>query len=101
MAVLIRQAIYVEAIPPPYHTGITFHSMAYENMASKFAAQQRIANGAILCRLNDNWLKINNQIIDEMPGRRHVYKSIDSVSSEEPDEMATWLTFYIFSDRIP
>ena len=57
--------------------------------------QARIGNGAILCPKNKDCLAINNQIIEEMPGQKHVYKSIDSVDSEDPEVVANYPTEFL------
>ncbi|KZS08018.1 Uncharacterized protein APZ42_028147 [Daphnia magna] len=45
-----------------------------------------ISNRAILCPKNEDCLRINNQIITEMPGALKIYRSIDTMDSENPED---------------
>ncbi|XP_045033918.1 ATP-dependent DNA helicase pif1-like [Daphnia magna] len=49
-----------------------------------------ISNRAILCPKNEDCLRINNQIITEMPGALKIYRSIDTMDSEDPEEIANY-----------
>jgi hypothetical protein len=53
---------------------------------------QQICSRAILCPKNDDCLRINNQIIKDMPGILHQYKSIDTIDSGDPEEIANYQT---------
>ena len=59
--------------------------------------QERIGKGAILCPKNENCLQINNQIIEKMPRVKHSYNSLDSVDSEDPEEIANYPTEFLNS----
>ena len=47
---------------------------------------QQICNRAILCPKNKDCLRINTQIIKDMPGAMHEYKSIDTIDSDDPTD---------------
>jgi len=51
---------------------------------------QQICNRAILCPKNKDCLRINTQIIKDMPGAMHEYKSIDTIDSDDPQEIANY-----------
>ena len=53
---------------------------------------QQICSRAILCPKNEDCLRINNQIIKDMPGIVHQYKSIDTIDSDDPEEIANYPT---------
>ncbi|XP_046650963.1 ATP-dependent DNA helicase pfh1-like [Daphnia pulicaria] len=53
---------------------------------------QQICSRAILCPKNVDCLRINNQIIKDMPGIVHQYKSIDKIDSDDPEEIANYPT---------
>ncbi len=53
---------------------------------------ESITNRAILCPKNRDCLNINNLIINKMPGGLKTYKSMDSISSEDPVEVANFPT---------
>ncbi len=43
---------------------------------------EEVNSRAILCPKNDECLKINNAIIENMPGEEFVYKSIDTITGD-------------------
>jgi ATP-dependent DNA helicase PIF1 len=55
----------------------------------------RICNRAILCPTNKHCHAINKLIIEKMPSQKVTYKSIDSVSSEDPDEISNFPTEFL------
>ncbi|XP_045023379.1 ATP-dependent DNA helicase pfh1-like [Daphnia magna] len=57
--------------------------------------EEQISNRAILCPKNDDCLKINNYIIRQMPGHRRRYASINSIDSEDPEEIANFKTEFL------
>jgi ATP-dependent DNA helicase PIF1 len=46
---------------------------------------EEVNSRAILCPKNDEFLKINNAIIKNMPGEEFVYKSIDTITGDEEE----------------
>ncbi|XP_045031685.1 uncharacterized protein LOC123473980 [Daphnia magna] len=57
--------------------------------------EEHISNRAILCPKNDDCLKINNFIIRQMPGHRRRYASMNSIDSEDPEEIANFPTEFL------
>ncbi|XP_046632783.1 uncharacterized protein LOC124312311 [Daphnia pulicaria] len=53
---------------------------------------QQICSRAILCPKNGDCLRINNQIIKDMPGTLHEYRSIDTIDSDDPEEISNYPT---------
>ncbi|XP_059352797.1 uncharacterized protein LOC130702739 [Daphnia carinata] len=51
---------------------------------------EQICNRAILCPKNEDCLRINDNIIGEMPGTLKVCKSIDTIDSEDPEEISNY-----------
>ncbi|XP_057376187.1 uncharacterized protein LOC130697273 [Daphnia carinata] len=51
---------------------------------------EQICNRAILCPKNEDCLRINDKIIGEMPGALKVCKSIDTIDSEDPEEISNY-----------
>ena len=62
---------------------------------------ERIGSGTILCPKNDDCLNINNQIVDRMPEAVRVYSSIDTVDSEDPEEVANFSVEFLNSLSVP
>ncbi|XP_045022910.1 ATP-dependent DNA helicase PIF1-like [Daphnia magna] len=52
--------------------------------------REQVCNRAILCPKNEDCLRINNKIIGEMPGALKVCKSIDTIDSEDPEEISNY-----------
>ncbi|KZS03341.1 ATP-dependent Helicase-like protein, partial [Daphnia magna] len=65
-----------------------------ENLLHSETGEQ-ISNRAILCPKNDDCLKINNYIIRQMPGHRRRYASMNSIDSEDPEEIANFPTEFL------
>ncbi|XP_057381787.1 uncharacterized protein LOC130704353 [Daphnia carinata] len=57
--------------------------------------EEQITTRAILCPKNDDCLKINNYIIRQMPGQRRRYASMNSIESEDPEEIANFPTEFL------
>ena len=55
-----------------------------------FNTVENMSNSAILCTRNDNCLDINNFIIEAMPGELIEFNSIDSINSEDAEEIANF-----------
>ncbi|KAI9565138.1 hypothetical protein GHT06_008911 [Daphnia sinensis] len=57
--------------------------------------EEHISTRAILCPKNDDCFKMNNYIIGQMPGQRRRYGSINSIDSEDPEEIANFPTEFL------
>jgi hypothetical protein len=58
---------------------------------------ESMASSAILSPKNDNCLEINNTIIDEMQGELMEFKSMDSIDSEDNEEISNFPTEFLNS----
>ncbi|KZS04859.1 ATP-dependent Helicase-like protein [Daphnia magna] len=52
--------------------------------------REPVCNRAIIFPKNEDCLRINNKIIGEMPGALKVCKSIDTIDSEDPEEISNY-----------
>lgn len=87
-------------IPPefllkPSDKGLIHHVFGHPERLLEPEGQERISSSAILCPKNDDCLKINHQILEEMSGCQKVYKSMDSVDSDDPEEVANYPTEFL------
>ena len=57
--------------------------------------QNRMADSSILCPKNEDCLRINNSIINLMPGEAVTFKSIDSVDSDNQEEINNYPTEFL------
>ncbi|XP_045029055.1 ATP-dependent DNA helicase PIF1-like [Daphnia magna] len=58
-----------------------------------------ISNQAILCPKNEDCLRMNNQIITEMPGALKIYRSIDTMDSEDPEDPDHEIANYLIGQQ--
>jgi hypothetical protein len=80
-------------IPPDFldmQTNIMEHVFGHPSQLLDDGVADRICNRAILCPKNEDCRLINNNIVSKMPGPLKVYKSIDTMDSEDPEEIANY-----------
>lgn len=84
-------------IIPPHHSEQFMIRHVFEEPANLLqpGMAERICNRAILCPKNKDCLEINNFIINSIPGESTTYKSIDSIDSEDQDEISNFPTEYL------
>lgn len=56
---------------------------------------ENVCNRAILCPKNKDCLELNNCIISCIPGEQRTFKSIDSIDSQDPDEISNFPPEYL------
>ena len=61
---------------------------------------ENMSNSALLCPKNDNCLDINNLIVEAMPEELMVFNSIDSLHSEDAEEIAYFSTKFLNTLRL-
>lgn len=71
-------------------TDLIDHVFGHPSQLLKPGVAETISSRAILCPKNVDCLRINNKIISKMPGVVKVYKSIDTIDSEDPQEIADY-----------
>jgi hypothetical protein len=80
-------------IPPDFlhmDTNMIEHVFGHPTQLLDEGVSEQISNRAILCPKNDDCRMINNNIVSKMPGILKVYKSIDTMDSEDPEEIANY-----------
>nr|CAH0107953.1 unnamed protein product [Daphnia galeata] len=81
-------------IPPDFlhmDTNMIEHVFGHPTQLLDEGVSEQISNRAILCPKNEDCRVINNNIVSKMPGPLKVYKSIDTMDSEDPEEIANYL----------
>jgi hypothetical protein len=61
---------------------------------------QQLKEGTVLSVTNEDSLELNNQVLDRMPREETVYKSVDTVASQEPSGHLAY-TEEFFNSLIP
>ncbi len=80
-------------IPPDFlhmDTNMIEHIFGHPTQLLVEGVAERICNRSILFPKNEDCRVINNNIVAKMPGPIKVYKSIDTMDSEDPKEIANY-----------
>ena len=80
-------------IPPDFldvPSNLVDHVFGHPSKLLNPGVAEKITTRAILCPKNVDCLRINNDIIAKMPGALKVYRSIDTIDSEDPGEIADY-----------
>jgi hypothetical protein len=71
-------------------TNLIEHVFGHPSQLLNPEVAETISSRAILCPKNIDCLRINNTIVSKMPGAVKLYKSIDTIDFEEPEEIADY-----------
>ncbi len=80
-------------IPPDFldvPSNLVDHVFGHPSQLLNPELAEKISTRAILCPKNVDCIRINNGIIKNMPGVLKVYRSIDTIDSEDPGEIADY-----------
>jgi ATP-dependent DNA helicase PIF1 len=73
-------------------TNLIEHVFGHPSLLLDPETANQISSRAILCPKNKDCLRINNTIITKMPGPVKLYRSIDTLDSEDPEEISNYPT---------
>jgi len=58
---------------------------------------KKLASRVILCPLNEDTFDINDEVVQLIDGDEHVYESVDTVNSEDGEDINNFPTEYLYS----